>query len=63
LAQPQDQAKAVFVGQTEVDNQYIMRAFEAHAFRAFRVRSCLDLVPSLSQRTLQEALNYDFIFN
>ncbi len=63
LSQPQDQAEAVFVRQAEVDDQYVMRALDGHALGGPGVPRRFYLVSGFSQRTLQEALNFDFIFH
>ena len=63
LSQPQDQAEAVFVGQAEIDDQRVMRALDGHTLGRPGIPRRFYLVSGFSQRTLQEALNFDFIFH
>ncbi len=63
LSQPQDQAEAVFVRQAEIDDQHIVRALDGHALGGPGVPRCFYLVSGFSQRTLEEALNFDFILH
>src|ERR1039457_602508 len=63
LTQLEDQADTVLVRQAEVNDQNVEGAIQRQSLGRFAVSRCINLISSLLQRSSQEALNVDLVFN
>jgi hypothetical protein len=63
LTQPEDKADTVLVGQSEIDDQDIMRAFLGKTLGGLSISRSFHSIPGVGERMRQKALNLEFIFH
>src|ERR1019366_4513634 len=63
LVQLEDQADAVLVRQTKVNDQDVELAIDGQPLGRFAISCRLHLISRLFQRSSQESLNVDFVLN
>jgi len=63
LAQAKDQADAIQVWQSEIDDQDVESFLDREPLGSLAIRRRFDLIPSLLKGRFQEALYVEFVFN